>query len=311
MEFSQLRTLIHVAELGSLSKAADQLNIAQPALSRQVKMLEEELGTRLFDRHGRGMVATEAGQDILVRARRVLAEIEEMRVVSSDPDAPLRGHVSIGMPPTISDILAAPIVSAFNDRHPDATLRVVSAYSGFLLDWVHRGHVDVAVLYDPKSAQSLRSQPLLEEILYLIGSASQKLPKRAPVAFSKLDKHNLLLPSRGHGLRDLLESCASRNGSHLNVKVEADSYSTLKNLVLAGHGTTILPLAPIHSEIVTGELTAAPISNPTPSRKLILSYPSDRPTSRLALFAAETIEATVSDLVNSGVWVGHVLGDAK
>ena len=156
MELSQLRTLIHVAELGSLSKAADRLHIAQPALSRQIRLLEDELGVRLFDRHGRGMVVTDQGQDVLRHALRVMAELDEIRATVADEDAPLRGHVSIGMPPTVSDILAEPLVSAFRETHPEATLRIVSAYSGYLLDWMHRGEIDAAVLYDPKSARTLR-----------------------------------------------------------------------------------------------------------------------------------------------------------
>ena len=307
MEISQLRTLVHVAELGSLSKAADRLHIAQPALSRQVRMLEAELGIQLFNRHGRGMVLTENGHEVLRHARRVFAELDEIRMTSSNPDAPLRGHVSIGMPPTVSDILAVPLVAAFGERHPDATLRVVSAYSGFLLDWLHRGQVDVAVLYDPRSAKSLRSDPLLEETLHLISSAKGASLKDEKAEFSSLQDQRLLLPSPGHGLRDILERYADEKELRLNVKVEADSFSTLRNLVVEGHGTTILPLAAIHNELSTGRLVSTALINPTPKRKLILSYPADRPVSRLAMFAAGTITRTVAKLVESGIWAGSLL----
>ena len=164
-EISQLRTILHVAELGSLSKAADRLRIAQPALSRQVRMLEEELGIRLFDRHGRGMVVTEAGQEVLRHAQRIMGEMAEIRSSVADADAPLRGHVSIGMPPTVSDIVSVPLVTAFRARHPEATIRIVSAYSAYLLDWLHKGEVDVAILFESRPLRSLRSTPLLEEIL--------------------------------------------------------------------------------------------------------------------------------------------------
>ena len=113
MELSQLRTLIHVAELGSLSKAADRLHIAQPALSRQVRLLEEELGVRLFARHGRGMVLTEQGQEILKHATRVMTELEEIRAAASDAGAPLRGQIAIGFPPTVADIVSVPLVASF------------------------------------------------------------------------------------------------------------------------------------------------------------------------------------------------------
>ena len=138
MDVTQLRTLIHVAELGSLSKAADRLHIAQPALSRQIRLLEQELGVRLFDRHGRGMVATEQGREVLRHALRVMAELEEIRAVVADEEAPLRGQFSIGMPPTASDIVSEPLVSAFRDAHPDATLRIDRPYSGHVPLCRHR-----------------------------------------------------------------------------------------------------------------------------------------------------------------------------
>jgi DNA-binding transcriptional LysR family regulator len=306
MELSQLRTLIHVAELGSLSKAADRLHIAQPALSRQIRLLEEELGVRLFDRHGRGMVMTAEGQDVLRHALRVMAELEEIRATVADGDAPLRGHVSIGMPPTAADILSEPLVAAFRETHPDATLRIVSAYSGYLLDWMHRGEIDAAILYDPKSARTLRVQPLLEEALFLIGPAGAGLSPETPVDFGDLEGVRLLLPSAGHGLRAILDRCAAERGFALSVPVEADSYSTLKDLVRAGHGSTILPRAPIHRELAAGELCAAPLTNPVPLRRLVLSYPTDRPVARLARFAGQVIAAKVGAMVEGGVWPGRL-----
>lgn len=307
MDISQLRTLIHVAELGSLSKAADRLHIAQPALSRQIRLLEEELGVRLFDRHGRGMVVTEHGRDVLRHALRIMAEMEEIRAVVSDEDAPLRGHVSIGMPPTAADILSEPLVSAFRDTHPDATLRIVSAYSGYLLDWMHRGEVDAAILYDPKSARALRIRPLLEETLFLIGPPGSGLSLKRPVEFATLQEQRLLLPSVGHGLRSLIDRYAEEAGIALTVKVEAESYATLKSLVGNGHGVTVLPLAPIHGELTEGRLCAAPLVNPVPMRRLIMSYPTDRPVPRLARFASQVIAATIGALVDEGIWSGRIL----
>ncbi|MGR9459432.1 LysR family transcriptional regulator (plasmid) [Rhizobium leguminosarum] len=307
MELSQLRTLIHVAELGSLSKASDRLHIAQPALSRQIRLLEEELGVRLFDRHGRGMIVTDQGQDVLRHAIRVMSELEEIRASVSDCDAPLRGHVSIGMPPTAADILTEPLVAAFREAHPDATLRIVSAYSGYLLDWMHRGEIDAAILYDPKSARTLRVQPLLEEVLFLIGPPGAGLSLDVPVDFGDLEHERLLLPSPGHGLRAILDKCADERGFSLHVPVEADSYSTLKTLVRGGHGSTILPKAPIHRDLSLGQLCAAPLFNPVPKRRLIMSYPTDRPVPRLARFAGQTIASNIVGMVNEGVWPGKLL----
>jgi len=307
MELSQLRTIIHVAELGSLSKASDRLHIAQPALSRQVRMLEEELGTRLFERHGRGMVITETGQNVLRHAYRVIGEVQEIRASVADSDASLRGHVSIGMPPTVSDILTVPLVTAFQERHPEATLRIVSAFSGYVLDWLHRGEIEVAILFESKGARSLRSTPLLEESLNLVGPEDAKLSPDEPIEFDTLQSRKLLLPSAGHSLRALLDECTKGSDTTLNVRVETDSYTVLKDLVRAKQGMTILPLAPIYDEISAGTLTYAPLVNPVPKRRLMISYPSDKPTTRLAQFAGDALVATVSDLVKRQVWSGRLI----
>lgn len=307
MELTQLRTLIQVAELGSLSKAADRMRIAQPALSRQVRLLEEELGVRLFERHGRGMVITEAGQDALRHAYRVVAEIQEIKSAVSNKDGALSGQVSIGMPPTVSDVLATPIVSAFQDRHPQATLRIVSAYSGYILDWLHKGDVDVAILFDGRKAQSVKSEPLLEERLHLIGSGDAALSPDRPIDLAALKDERMLLPSLNHSLRNLVEDCLRGTGISLNISVETDSYSTLKNLVSAGYGMTILPLAPITADIRSGLLTHAPLINPVPKRRLMTAVPTDRPATRLSTFAYDVMRQAARDLIRSGDWPGKLV----
>jgi DNA-binding transcriptional LysR family regulator len=310
VEIAQLRTLICVAELGSLSKAADRLRIAQPALSRQVRMLEEELGIALFTRHGRGMVLTEQGRDVLKHATRITAELDEIRASASDVEAPLTGQVAIGLPPTVADIISVPLVAAFGKAHPKAVLRLVSAYTGYLLDWLHRGEIDLAVLYDPRSARSLRSRPLLLENLFLIGPPEARFSTVRAISFKELAGKRLLLPSTRHGLRTIVERCAADAEITLDVVVEADSYATLKDLVRHGHGWTILPLAPIHEDVTARALTAAPLVDPVPVRRLVLSFPMDRPTPRLALFAGKAIVDIVADQVERAVWVGQLL-DSK
>ncbi|TWS99890.1 LysR substrate-binding domain-containing protein [Reyranella sp. CPCC 100927] len=307
MELSQLRTLIQVAELGSLSKAADRMRIAQPALSRQVRLLEAELGLRLFVRHGRGMVVTEQGREVLGHAERIMAELEEIRARASNADAPLKGQIAIGMPPTVGDIISVPLVDLFGRSHPQAVLRLVSAYTGYLLDWLHRGEIDVAILYDPRPTRSLRSRPLLLENLFLIGPADAGFSTVRPTPFKTLDGKRLLLPSVPHGLRTIVERCATEAGITLDVAVEADSYATLKDLVRHGHGWTILPLAPIREDIASRRLTAAALIDPVPVRRLVLSHPADRPVSRLARFAGDAIAGIVHDQVERAQWSGQLL----
>jgi LysR family transcriptional regulator, nitrogen assimilation regulatory protein len=105
------------------------------------------------------MVLTEQGRDVLKHAMRISSELEEIRAGALDVEAPLTGQVAIGLPPTVADIISVPLVAAFGKAHPNAVLRLVSAYTGYLMDWLHRGEIDLAVLYDPRTARSLRSRP--------------------------------------------------------------------------------------------------------------------------------------------------------
>ncbi|MCJ2131523.1 LysR substrate-binding domain-containing protein [Methylobacterium sp. E-045] len=312
MDISQLRTLVHVAELGSLSKAAARLRIAQPALSRQVRLLEDELGVPLFARHGRGMVITEQGQAALRHAKRILAEVEALKAGVTGAGASLTGHVAIGLPPTIADMISVPLAAAFRAAHPGVMVQLVSAYTGYLLDGLHRGEIDLAILYDPRATRSLRSRPLMRESLFLIGPGGEGREDGAPmsgkpVPFEALAAEQLLLPSDRHGLRIILQHFATEAGITLDVAIETDSYTALKDLVRHGYGLTILPLASIHADIEAGRLTARPIVDPAPTRRLVLSYPPDRTPSRAASFAGDAVLAIMTDHVERGIWVGEML----
>ena len=127
------------------------------------------------------------------------------------------------------------------------------------------------------------------------------------ISFKELAGKRLLLPSTRHGLRTIVERCAADAEITLDVVVEADSYATLKDLVRHGHGWTILPLAPIHEDVTARALTAAPLIDPVPVRRLVLSFPMDRPTARLARFAGKAIVDIVADQVERAVWVGQLL----
>lgn len=307
MDLQQLRTLKHVAELGSLSRAADRLRIAQPALSRQIRLLEQELGTPLFERHGRGMVITEAGREVLAHALRIMAEVEEIRSKADHAGSALSGRVVLGMPPTISEIITVPLVQAFQASHPQVELSFVSAFSGYLLDWQQRGELDLAVLYDPQTTRSLRTRPLLLESFFLIGPPDAGLDQGRPVRFAELAQRPLVLPGPRHAMRAIFQRCAAEAGIALRVQIEADSLSAMKDLVRGGYGETLLPLAPIHDDIAAGRLTAAPLIRPLPTRRMALSFPGDRPVSRAVHFAAEAIARIVSDMVGRGVWSGQLL----
>jgi LysR family nitrogen assimilation transcriptional regulator len=311
MDVGQLKTLIHVAELGSLSKAADRLHIAQPALSRQIRLLEKELGVQLFDRHGRGMMITDAGREVLSHATRVMTELELIRSAVSVAPPSYHGTVMVGMTPTVAEIVTVPLVRKIKELHPHLGLRFSSAFTGHLLDWLQRGELDIAVSYDPAPLPSLRIIPIMMENLLVVSAGKKRLKLSRSVPFASLADEKLILPSPRHGLRAIMEGCARRAGIALRATIEADSFSAMIDLVRSGFGSTVLPLAPIHKLVECGALCAAPLTDPAPERKLVVVYPADRAVSPSARFVGETFTEIAGDLVGRGVWAGRMLGRKK
>lgn len=312
MDLSQLKTLIHVAELGSLSKASERLNVVQPALSRQIRLLEKELGTYLFDRHGRGMVITDSGREVLEHAERIMGELEAIRSATARETQALAGLVSIGTPPTVAEILTVPLATRVRDAHPGLALRFTSAYSGYLLDWLQKGDLDLMLSYmSPEPLRTLRVTPVMVEDLLLVGPGSDGLSLDGPQPFSCLADFDMILPSPRHGLRVIVEACARRAGIEIRAAVEADSFRALIDLVAAGFGATVLPLAPIYAAVQSGALSVAPLVDPQPMRELVIAYPSDRAISPAARYLGETVTAIAADLVARGIWAGRMLPRQK
>ncbi len=307
MDIKQLRTLIHVAELGSLSKASLRLGIAQPALSRQVKMLEQELGSPLFERHGRGMVATAIGREVLDRASRILRDMESLRTAATPSQSDLIGTVAIGTTPTVGEVITVPLVTRLKLAHPRVSVRLSSAFSGYLIDWVKGGDLDFAVVYDQAPSALLSVVLLMIEELLLIGAPSDGLRMDGPAQFASLEQEPLVLPSPKHGLRAIVDGYAAKAGFRLTPSVEADSFNAMISLVQSGFGKTLLPLAPIYASIESGALCAAPLQNPTPIRRLGIAIPVDRAITQAARFAADVLVSITSELVERGVWAGRLL----
>ncbi|MHA6195739.1 LysR family transcriptional regulator [Pseudomonas wadenswilerensis] len=307
MDVVQLKTLIHVAELGSLSKASDRLHIAQPALSRQIRMLEKELGTYLFERHGRGMVITEAGREVLAHATRIMEEMESIRSSVVGGRSNFRGTVAIGTTPTVAAIITVPLVRKIRDAQPNLAVRFSSAYSGYLLDWLQRGELELAISYDPPPLHTLRIVPVMMENLLLVGPPEAGLRLDTPVRFASLAEHELVIPSARHGLRVILDNCAREVGVKLTTSVEADSFGAMIDLVRNGFGLTALPLASIWSQLEDGTLCAAPLVDPVPMRKLVQVFPADRRVAPAARFVAEAFIEIAADLVERRIWAGHML----
>lgn len=304
MEIKQLRTFVHVAEVGSISVAAERLRVAQSALTRQIQALESELQVRLFRRHGRGVSLTYEGASLLSRATVILREVEQARTEIRSELAVVSGAVSFGMPPTVADVLSGALIEKFSQLHPQVKLRAVSGYSGHVLDWLQRGIIDLGILYEIKQSAMVMSTPLLVEQLFLVERADLGGGKSAVAPFREVASRRLVLPSRQHGLRLLVDAVAARDGYELDPIAEADSLPVQIDLVRRGIGATILPFLPVFAEVEAGVLLSRPIIEPEITRRLVLANAVDRPTSPAIRRFAEMIVSEVSELVRDGRWRG-------
>lgn len=312
IDIRQLRYFVAIAEQGSFSRAAEFLRVAQPALSLHVRNMEADLGSPLLFRSPRGVEPTEAGTILLRHARTILDQLvvaeEEIRGHQNDP----AGEVRLGLPGTISQILAVPLITALHLRHPRIKLRIAEAMSGYVLDWMREGRVDLSVLYSDAAEHGLRSEPILQEELRFFGAPALARRDGLPaagqaVAFAEALRMPLVLPGEGHGLRDLIKRHAMARGAQVATIIDVDSYVNIKALVAEGLGYSLLPENAIAEEIAAGKLVGWPVVEPRIRRSVYLSHATDRPLTNAVSAVMNIARDTLRDLARSRRWIGAAL----
>lgn len=302
MDLRQLRTFKLVAELGSLSSASDRLRVAQPALSRQIKLLEHELQAELFVRTGRGMVLTAPGRMLLDRTAGLVRQIEQVRDDMQSAGAAPSGSVALGLVPTVSNVVSARFACRVAKELPGVSLRIVESYGGHLVDWLHRSELDLALIYGPATDLHLAVQPVGWDNVVAVGPPGCGLSARREVEMGWVLQQRLILPSYSHGLRALVEKAAARRSRSLDIVMEADSYRVLTSLVAAGLGYTVLPPSAIRLEITEGALETAAIVRPVVTRELILAAQSGHPASVASAAVSAILLSEVAALAAEGAW---------
>ena len=311
MEIKQLRYFKRVAEMGSVSKAAAALSVAQPAISRQIAHLEAELGTPLFYRNGRGVSMTEAGQALFARVSTVLEELRRAEQEVRDMIGVATGSVTLGTPPTVAQVFVVPLIKRLRARHPHLSLEVAEAFSGYVNEWLTNGALDVAVLYDAPRTRHLATEELLSEKLFYIASpewADAGGGAGDTVRLADLTDVPMILPRRPHGLRLLIDRMAGTVGVDLDVVSEIDALSVIRELVTSGVGATILPYVSVHREVEAGTISARLIVDPALSRTLVLATSSQRPLTVSTRAVIKELKDVVRQLVDDGLWQGATSG---
>jgi LysR family nitrogen assimilation transcriptional regulator len=283
MNLKQLEYFVHVAELGSFSKAAVMLDIAQPALSRQVRGLETELRQQLFLRNGRGVALTEAGKRLFDHSVAIMQLVSHAREdLGANRDAPV-GRVTIGLPPSIGRQLTLPLIDRFKRELPTARLAVVEGLSTHIVEWVTTGRVDVGLVYNPDAQAGIEITPLLQEALALVSPAPKGKRARTappvPLPIKELSTYPLIVPERVHAMRRLLETQAALAGVKLDIAWEVSSVPSIIDLVCAGYGHAVLTASGVAASARASELVVRKLVEPTPLSVLCLAVSAHkRPT---------------------------------
>lgn len=292
LDSHRLRSFLHVAELGSMSRAARRVNLSQPALSRHIALLESEVGVPLFERTGRGVRLTEAGRILAERAGPLLGELEQLASEVAARAHEVTGSVRVAVPPSVGVRVPAAIIERFRDLHPRVSLRVVVALSGAVHDGLLRGSLDLGILYQPVRSAALRTEPLWRESLLLVAPAGQ-LDRDRPVRLRDALTGPLVLPGPRHGLRALVERYAARLDVTLEVPVEVDALQLSLVLIRRGVGRALLPERAVANELAHGRLSVAPIVEPDVERTTLLAWPRERLQSRAASALADVLRDEV------------------
>lgn len=267
MDLRQLEYFVRVAELGSFTRAAQQLRIAQPALSRQVRLLEVELRQNLLTRNGRGAVPTEAGALMLERGRGILHQVERAKEDLGKVRGGLAGRVAVGMPTSVARVLAVPLIREARKQLPEATIAIQEGLSVAMQEALANGRLDIALLYNAMPTPEIELTPLLDEALFLVKPAAEKTraaavvkraaprsgspatPKLRKTALADLAALPLVIPTRPNAIRNLVETRLGDLGLRPTIALEIDGVSAILELVADGAGCAVLPQSAIFNII--------------------------------------------------------------
>jgi LysR family transcriptional regulator, nitrogen assimilation regulatory protein len=301
MDARALRYFQAVVEFGSYSRASEFLRISQPAISRQVDRLEQELGKALFVRNSLGATPTDAGRLLFERSQPILRQLEDAAAEIKSGAGGATGSIVIAIPPGVGHFLLPPLVEHYRKSFPNTSLKIISGFSGTIHEALVRGRADVACLHGPLPQKGFRIVPLLEEEVFLVGRRGTLPARRSHIATADLLKLPLILPSRSHTSRRILEERAFATNATVNVIMEVDDTSLIRTLLRQGLGFSVLSQGAFEHAIDRKELEARPI-RPRMSWPLAMMTASGRPRSEPLEALMTTIRATVRELIASGAW---------
>lgn len=262
MEIRRLSYFVRIAEDGSLTRAAGMMRVAQSALSRQMRLLEEELGVTLFERTARGMRLTGDGERLHSSVAAPLRELE--LAIQGILSGASRGgaHLALGLPPSVAELTGLSLALQLRSAFPNIRFRLIEGPTGGLGDWLARGMIDFAVLEEVSRNDLLNEQKLLSLPFMLVGPPGTKTPSGSSVDIEKALALPLIVPSHHLGVRAAINDAAHRSGVRLDIQMEADSTRLIQELVQSGVGYALLPERYVMEAVENGDLRGWAISGP-------------------------------------------------
>lgn len=299
MDLRQLGYFVQVVETGSFSGAAAVLMLAQPTLSRQVALLEAELGQRLLVRNGRGVAPTEAGAVLHEHAKSIIQLAARAREEIRDMNQTPRGRVVVGLPPRVAQVATSTLVQRFRALFPGAVVTVAEGLSVHLREWLVAGRIDLALLFDPPASPQLSYETLAHEALLMVAPlGGSRLPHR--IRLAGLAGYALVLPSSPNAIRSLLDRALNRYEVRLQIVAEVNTVQACLGLVFDGVGCTVLPESAVAAPQVAAGLQIARIGPPAIRNSLVLATPLARPATRLTRETAQLLRDLDFHALNRG-----------
>ena len=297
MDLKQIEAFVRVAELGSFTKAALAMQVAQPLLSRHIRQLEVELHQSLLIRNGRGVTPTESGLLMLEHARGILYQVALAKEELSGTSGALAGPISIGLPPSLSRLITVPLTLAFKTALPQAKLSLTEGFSALMYESLRAGRIDMAVLYNPAPSQDLEMTQLHEDALILIGSSKgigqkSQILLKSNLMLKDLCELPLILPSKPNAFRLLIEVEMQKLNARPKIALEIDGINAILELVKEGLGFAVLPTYTLNQFPNPEVFTTHSIQRPQLLSQLMLVWSSKRPstgTQRVALALTQKV----------------------
>ena len=266
----QLRYFARIVEAGNMTRAAEQLFVAQPALGLQIRQLEQELGVSLLSRHSRGVSPTRAGTILYERACEILRLVEDTEHLVTAAGRFERDRIVLGLTSGVIAILGRDIVKAAAQELASIQLSLVEEMSVVLMDALEREELDIAIAYDVHERPGLLRVPLIEEELLFVTSAAEGGGEDSPIDLPQVLSRRLALPGPRDVVRQQLESTAKRLALTVDAMLDVASISTIKSLVAHGDAATVMPYGTVFAEVEAKRLRARRIVNPPLQRTLYL-----------------------------------------